>query len=332
MSGSAVESGSGIQKDLDPADDETSVMVEPNESVDEVVVEEDVSFGEAIPDEDTAIFGSLQPDEPTMDMELEDEDFFSEESTSMSAQSMGLDDDDDLEWSQARRSNMLVWWLLFLGGLGGSGYLALEWLNRADEAKSVATAAERSPDADAVGVAAEAEVSEDSETVTATDPDPVEPVDDESGTATDANEASVGDAEAANSAVPGVPDTDSPKEPEAPKDAPAKSEPSKAAPTKTAAKGAAPAPVKKPSPGRESDRGWSQIDRGNWDAARKHFNAALSVSPSHPDAQLGLAYVNEHQGRVAEAVRQYCRLSATGSGDVKNEANGRLRSLDKECP
>jgi hypothetical protein len=45
-----------------------------------------------------------------------------------------------------------------------------------------------------------------------------------------------------------------------------------------------------------------------------------------------MAYVNENEGRIDEAVVQYCRLAATASGDVKNEAAGRLRSLDKECP
>ena len=93
-----------------------------------------------------------------------------------------------------------------------------------------------------------------------------------------------------------------------------------------------PAPPAKPSAGREAERGWAQIDRGNWDGARRHFNTALSVNRSHPDARLGLAYVNEHQGRVDEAVRQYCSLAATAAGDVKNEANGRLRSLDRACP
>ena len=35
-----------------------------------------------------------------------------------------------------------------------------------------------------------------------------------------------------------------------------------------------------------------------------------------------MAYVNEQQGRMGEAL-QYCRLSATASGEVKVEAEGR---------
>ena len=327
-----VEPVDAIVEGLDPSDDETALMDEPDAPVEEVVVEEDVSFGEAVPDEDPGSFGSLQPDEPTMDMELEEEDFFSEETTSLSVQSMGLDDDDDLEWGQTRRSNMLVWWLLFLGGLGGSGYLALEWLNQADEAKNTATAEEPSSDAVGDGIAAEAEVPEDSEVVEGADSPAPEQGDDGAEPTPEVNEATAGDAEGVNPDATGDAETAPAKAAEASKAAPTKPESPKATPAKTAAKPAPPAPARKPSPGRESDRGWGQIDRGNWDAARKHFNAALSVSPSYPDAQLGLAYVNEHQGRVAEAVRQYCRLAATGSGDVKNEANGRLRSLDKECP
>ena len=86
------------------------------------------------------------------------------------------------------------------------------------------------------------------------------------------------------------------------------------------------------SPSREIDRGWAKIDRENWSAARTHFNNALEASPGNGDAAFGLAYVNENEGRVDEAVRQYCRLQQSGSGEAKAEASGRLRALARSCP
>jgi hypothetical protein len=58
----------------------------------------------------------------------------------------------------------------------------------------------------------------------------------------------------------------------------------------------------------------------------------VKASPGHADARFGLAYVNEKQGRVEEAVRQYCRLKATASGDAKIEASGRIDALGRKCP
>ena len=105
-----------------------------------------------------------------------------------------------------------------------------------------------------------------------------------------------------------------------------------AAPEPERAKPVAPPPPKKPSASSEISRGWAQIDRENWSKARGHFDAALRMQPSNPDARFGVAYVNEQQGRMGEAVSQYCRLSATASGEVKVEAEGRLRALAKDCP
>ena len=108
----------------------------------------------------------------------------------------------------------------------------------------------------------------------------------------------------------------------------------KAAPTPKAdeSKPATPPPPKKPSASSEVSRGWTQIDRENWTKAREHFSTALGLQPSNPDARFGMAYVNEQQGRMGEAIPQYCRLSATASGEVKVEAEGRLRALAKDCP
>ena len=105
-----------------------------------------------------------------------------------------------------------------------------------------------------------------------------------------------------------------------------------AAPEPEEPKAAAPPPPKKPSVGSEVSRGWAQIDRENWTKAREHFETALRLQPSNPDARFGMAYVNEQQGRVGEAVGQYCQLSRTASGEVKIEAEGRLRALAKDCP
>ena len=82
----------------------------------------------------------------------------------------------------------------------------------------------------------------------------------------------------------------------------------------------------------ETNRGWAYADREDWTKARTHFNNAVKASPGHADARFGLAYVNEKQGRVEEAVGQYCRLKATASGDAKIEASGRIDALGRECP
>ena len=295
------------------ADDRDSEPVEVTEvsTIEAMVEEEDLTFGESVPDEMPSPFAGLSPDEPTMDMELEEEDFFSEEATVLGGGALhaaGVDDDDELEWVQTRRSGMLMWWALFLGGLGGAGYFALDWLNAADEAKKSA--------------AVEAPVTEDEPVVA--DPEPTaEPTVED--TKADAGEAAEDAPVDASGEPPALPEAVAEPEKSAPAPAATKSAPPPAKPSK-------PAAPAKPNPSREIDRGWGKIDQGNWSAARGHFSKALSVSPGNADARLGMAYVNENEGRIAEAVGQYCRLAATASGDVKNEAAGRLRSLDKECP
>jgi hypothetical protein len=311
---------------LGPADDETALIepaapdpldavglepepVEVSEAptTEAMVEEEDLTFGESIPDESPSPFAKLSPDEPTMDMELEEEDFFSEEATVVHAT---IGDDDELEWVQTRRSGMLMWWALFLGGLGGAGYFALDWLNAADEAKKSA--------------AVEAPVNDDEPATP--DIEPTQDTTDEDAEA-DAGEAVEEDPADASPEEPATPEAEI--EPEKPAAEPAPEATPSAPPPPKASKPSAPA---KPNPSREIDRGWAKIDQGAWSAARGHFSKALSVSPGNADARLGMAYVNENEGRIDEAVVQYCRLAATASGDVKNEAAGRLRSLDKECP
>jgi hypothetical protein len=210
---------------------------------------------------------------------------------------------------------MAMWWLIFFGGLGGAGYFTLDFISN--------------PENEAV-VAAEPEVVEpppivvdqegDKQDTAAPDPEAVATPTDGTQDSTDAS-ASV--------------DTKDPPEAAAPVPEPA-AQAAKAAPS--APKETAPADVKKPAPpprpnaAREIDRGWAQIDRSNWKAAAGHFNKALSVAPGSVDGRYGMAYVNEHQGRVAEAVSQYCRLAKTTTGEIRSEVSGRLRSLGKECP
>ena len=203
-----------------------------------------------------------------------------------------------------------MWWLMFFGALGGAAYLALDFLNARDA--QVQVAPEASP--------ADAELAP--EVAVVTSPSTADDVQGDSAEATpgtaDADEA---EAEA------NTPEAVEAKAEEA-------SSETKAAPTPKAdeSKPATPPPPKKPSASSEISRGWAQIDRENWTKAREHFSTALGLQPSNPDARFGMAYVNEQQGRLGEAVSQYCRLSATASGEVKVEAEGRLRALAKDCP
>ena len=268
-------------------------------------------FGEVVPEEAPRTF--LTPDQPTMDMELEEEDFFSEEHTSDAlAAGGGFDGDDDLvEWGQHRRKNMVMWWLMFFGALGGAAYLALDFLNSRDVQVQTPVVDSPAP----------------ADTTATVAPQPVEDVEAGGDTGAEAEATAEATAEAkdaaaeADEAAEAAPAGDPPTEPgmaEAP-------EPEKAKPV-------APPPPKKPSASSEISRGWAQIDRENWSKARGHFDVALRMQPSNPDARFGVAYVNEQQGRMGEAVSQYCRLSATASGEVKVEAEGRLRALAKDCP
>ena len=262
-------------------------------------------FGEVVPEEAPSAF--LAPDQPTMDMELEEDDFFSEEHPADTLSSgVGFGDEDDLlEWGQQRRKNMVMWWLMFFGALGGAAYLALDFLNSRDaQVQAPVEETPPAPDVDVEGVAepaTEQEAGSDSGGAMA-------------AASADAAEA---EAEAADSTRAGdtveVDEVVVAPEPEEPK-------------------AAAPPPPKKPSVATEVSRGWAQIDRENWTKAREHFETALRLQPSNPDARFGMAYVNEQQGRVGEAVGQYCQLSRTASGEVKIEAEGRLRALAKDCP
>lgn len=295
------------------------VVPVPTQDAVPVTVEE-WELGEALPDDSGASVLPASTAQDAIDMELDEEDFFSEEQSALALGSLD-DEDDEFEWGQKRRSNMLVWWLLFLGALGGSGYGALEWLNRADESAVTSEAADGEPDASAPA---------------ATN---VEPDDPEANAETVPPIGAADPAEKADSEAEDVDGTKEPVPNPVTPPASAADEPATDGPGQTAnaaaTKAMPPAPKAaptKPSASRETDRGWAQLDRGNFDAARKHFNAALAATSGYPDARFGLAYVNEKQGRVDEAVRQYCRLSTGSSGSVKSEADGRLRSLDRACP
>ena len=281
-------------------------------STDVVEVEPDAAlFGEIVPEEQStrladSLMASLDPDEPTMDMELGEEDFFSEEQHAVADratfQGSSLSDieGEDLEWGQHRRRSMAMWWLMFFGALGGVAYLALDFLNDRDAAKSSSAAEMPAEQAEPVPVA-QPEVKEDTGA--------------ESDAAGDlAAEEPAAAEPAAEPAAESVPATPTPEKPAAQKIPPAKTTAS---------------PV---SASGEINKGWTQIDKENWSQARIHFDRALQRDPGSLDGRLGIAYVNEKQGRMAEAISQYCRLQATASGDVKIEASGRLRALGKECP
>ena len=308
---------------IDP--DEANEVDEVDEVPSVVEVEETTPLRlaiEAIPEEEPAVLPSV--DEPTMD--LGEDDFFSEEQSmdfNDTVMDGGADYDDELEWMQTKRKSMVTWWLLFFGALGGAGYFALDFLNRQDsqmatpEAVTSGGSAEMAP---AEPVVAEAEKSDSGSAgeqgPTGDDAVPLEQED-------NATQAVVPDSVPEAVSEPPPPPT------------PAVTTP---APTPTPTptpRAAAPSPPPTPArvnPGREVDRGWTKIDREAWDAARTHFNNALRADPANGDAKFGLAYVNENQGRTDEAVRQYCRLQTSGSGEAKAEAAGRLRALGRSCP
>jgi len=314
--GTVNASGFGTGMAEAPSDDAESVSPDPADDAVAVTVEE-WDLGEALPDDSGTVDVQSSSTQDGIGMDFDEEDFFSEEQASLAVSSLD-DDDDELDWDQKRGSNMLVWWLLFLGALAGSGYAALEWLNQADES-SASAASKEVPDAQEVAPL-----------TVPTDVQPVETAseaqEDQPSVPTDAVEEVIPPAvNAQTQENPASEDDRSPSD--AATDAP---EPAERAPV-ASAKTKKPVPPK-PSASRETDRGWAQIDRGDFEAARTHFNAALAANGSYADARFGLAYVNEKQGRVDEAVRQYCRLSSSSSGSVKNEADGRLRSLDRTCP
>jgi outer membrane biosynthesis protein TonB len=284
---------------------------------------------EAIPEEEPASLlpdnSPIGPDEPTMDMNFEEEDFFSEEHTvldgDLSSASTtlvsGIDDDfgPEFEWAASRRKRVLVWWALCFSALGGTGWLALNYLNQRDA------------ELDAVNV----------ENVEAAEPEaPAEPVVSktegvDSGSSPEPAPEPAVEAEAVKEppAEKAAAKTPTPKPTTKPEASPKKTT------SKKTAKSKASKPERKRSSGNakaETNRGWAYADRKDWTQARTHFNNAVKASPGHADARFGLAYVNEHQGRVEEAVRQYCRLQSTASGEAKMEASGRLRALGRECP
>lgn len=106
-------------------------------------------------------------------------------------------------------------------------------------------------------------------------------------------------------------------------------QPAAAQPT---AQPAAAQPKPAPSPKKRIDQGWAAIERGAYSEARTAFQEALDAQPGSSDARFGLGYANEKLGNRAAAVDLYCRVAASGSGDPKIEAEGRLRALDQSCP
>ena len=317
------------QPPADPEPDEEVSVVEAKMEPDEPIR----LAVEAIPEELPSTLPRF--DDPTLDLEeLADDGFFDgEQDSPMLSDPMGADSgvyDDELEWMQTKRKSMVTWWLLFFGALGGVGFFALDFLNKQDSKKSV-NAATEVPSTEAADTPSPSGPVPDTEVESATQEDAAkaaaEPTDDgaaaeqaestdEAPTDATASEAPASNEEGGSVAVDPVPPPPAPPSP---------------APTARPSQGSPPAPARV-SPAREIDRGWAKIDREDWSAARTHFGNALAASPGNGDAQFGLAYVNENQGRLDEAVRQYCRLQQSGSGEAKAEAAGRLRALGRPCP
>ncbi len=274
---------------------------------DEVIVAQDRAsaepeggFGEVVPDEAYSASPLVSSPEPATATDVED--FYGDDSPDAFSSGYFDDDDDDyLEWSKQRRKNMIRWWLMFFGALGGAAYLALTYLNNLD--------AQAPP------------------------PAATQAVEPESGPANPPPEAPPAEGVEAEAEAQ-APETEG-EPPEATAEATPEAEPSSPEPPAEPPAPASPPPPpapKKPSIAGEIDRGWEQVDRENWSQARKHFDTVLGIQPSNPDGRYGLAYVNENQGRIGEAVAQYCSLKATAGGEIRGEVEGRLRALQKDCP
>ena len=204
---------------------------------------------EAIPEE----VPSCTFDDPTLDLEeLEQDDFTGEvDSTAMSSgMSSGGDYDDELEWMQTKRKNMVTWWLLFFGALGGVGYFALDFLNQQDSEKAASVVPPASVEEPPTPPTEKPEPD-----VAVTDGDPAELTEEPAAPAEGEAEDVPTDAGAANAS------TEAEEAPvEAVVAAPPPPSPPSAAPA-TPPPPAAPAAPARVSPAREIDRGWAKIDR-----------------------------------------------------------------------
>jgi hypothetical protein len=283
--------------------------IELTSPADTAVDEAEIAL-DGIPEEDDYPGpAALGPDDPTMDLGEDTGAFFTDDQPMPVDEDLFgavteeyiLDDDPDFEWAGHKRRQKAVWWfMLFIIG-GAVGYGVLRWLEQQDAGTALKRELVTIEPAEVIAPAAA-------------------PVEDVVAAAVDAMAEDDGD----------EPD-DEPEEiaEDIAEDEPDEAPPPAAAPQAPPETEAAPPAVNART---ELDAGWAAVDRGSWASARRHFQAALSASPGHPDGRFGMAYVTEHQGNVDQAVSMYCRLVSSAGGEVRTEAEGRLRALRRTCP
>jgi tetratricopeptide (TPR) repeat protein len=66
----------------------------------------------------------------------------------------------------------------------------------------------------------------------------------------------------------------------------------------------------------EVEQGYAAYTRGDWAAARRHYQRQLAVDPLQRDALLGLAAVARQQGQLDEARALYMRLTQQDPTDA----------------
>jgi hypothetical protein len=99
----------------------------------------------------------------------------------------------------------------------------------------------------------------------------------------------------------------------------------------------APAPEPAPAPPPPSsataltDRGWRQVELGDFEGAERSFDKAVRARGG-PQALYGRGYVAEQRGQVPDAIHDYCEAVRGGAtGETLREVQGRLRVLGKSC-
>jgi hypothetical protein len=99
---------------------------------------------------------------------------------------------------------------------------------------------------------------------------------------------------------------------------------------------AAPAPadhaVRRVSPARLAEQGWTAIEEGEYEKARHLFDGAISGGVAGKSLY-GRAYANEKLGNAGAAVRDYCRaMTDPDAASLRVEIEGNLARLGAACP
>jgi hypothetical protein len=97
----------------------------------------------------------------------------------------------------------------------------------------------------------------------------------------------------------------------------------------------APAPAPAPASGESASalakRGWDLADSAPTEA-EKLFVKALSVEPTHDDANYGYGYLLLQRSKVVEAAPYLCRARRSKSADIRQDVNGLIASYGVACP